>query len=111
MAEATRKLATIVAVDVAGYSARTEADSARCLDGLDAEGCQCTHGTTRPCRNIGGPREYVEKARDREAEEECAYEECVHPPKPKVNTPGAVEGERGQEGSLEKVPDWRPTSQ
>jgi adenylate cyclase len=28
MAEATRKLATIVAVDVAGYSARTEADEA-----------------------------------------------------------------------------------
>src|SRR5262245_45930271 len=29
MADATRKLATIVALDVAGYSARTEADEAR----------------------------------------------------------------------------------
>jgi len=29
MSDATRKLATIVAVDVAGYSARTEADEVR----------------------------------------------------------------------------------
>jgi len=29
MSEATRRLATIVALDVAGYSARTEADEAK----------------------------------------------------------------------------------
>lgn len=38
MAEATRKLATIVALDVAGYSARTEADEARTTAEVQALG-------------------------------------------------------------------------
>ena len=49
MADATRKLATIVALDVAGYSARTEADEAKTTAEVAAlrnviEGIAARHG-------------------------------------------------------------------